>query len=184
MKRKTAKKILAETFREIAGIKPIDKITVKDITEACGYSSATFYRQFQDKYDLIAWAYTEDLENIMDRIEYDKFSWLQALTEAARYYYEHRDYLGNLLIHTSGYDSFVRNMTEINYTSLKERILSTEGIKKLDKLTDMLLRIYIHGSVRFTCEWILGRYDIGLEELVEAYNLSLPYPLRKYLCPE
>ena len=34
--------------------KSIDKITVKDITENCGYSSATFYRHFKDKYDLIA----------------------------------------------------------------------------------------------------------------------------------
>ncbi|MBE5925322.1 MAG: TetR/AcrR family transcriptional regulator [Lachnospiraceae bacterium] len=30
-------------------------IFIKVITENCGYSSATFYRQFKDKYDLIAW---------------------------------------------------------------------------------------------------------------------------------
>lgn len=32
MKRKTAKEILAESFREVAEKKPIDKITIKDIT--------------------------------------------------------------------------------------------------------------------------------------------------------
>ena len=32
MKRKTAKEILAESFRELAEKKDIDKITVKDIT--------------------------------------------------------------------------------------------------------------------------------------------------------
>ena len=58
MKRKTAKEILADSFRELAGTKAIDKITVKDITDNCGYSTATFYRQFTDKYDLIAWEYT------------------------------------------------------------------------------------------------------------------------------
>ena len=41
MKWKTAKEILAESFREIAEMKPIDKITVKDITKNCGYSTAT-----------------------------------------------------------------------------------------------------------------------------------------------
>ena len=51
MKRKTAKEILAESFIELAQTKKIDKITVKDITDNCGYSSATFYRQFRDKYD-------------------------------------------------------------------------------------------------------------------------------------
>lgn len=46
MQRKTAKQILAESFREVAQTKSIDKITVKDITENCGYSSATppFFR--------------------------------------------------------------------------------------------------------------------------------------------
>ena len=54
MKRKTAKEVLSESFREIAERKEADKITVKDITENCGYSPATFYRRFRDKYDLIA----------------------------------------------------------------------------------------------------------------------------------
>ena len=46
MQRKTAKQILAESFREVAQTKSIDKITVKDITENRGYSSATppFFR--------------------------------------------------------------------------------------------------------------------------------------------
>ena len=62
MKRKTAKEILAESFQELAAGKDIDKITVKDITDNCGYSPATFYRQFKDKYDLIAWEFPEIYE--------------------------------------------------------------------------------------------------------------------------
>ena len=68
MKRKTAKEILAESFQELAEKKSIDKITVKDITDNCGYSPATFYRQFRDKYDLIAWQYSRNIEEIMNRI--------------------------------------------------------------------------------------------------------------------
>ncbi len=44
MKRKTAREILAESFRELAGSKPVDKITVPEIVENCGYSKTTFYR--------------------------------------------------------------------------------------------------------------------------------------------
>lgn len=105
MKRKTAKEILAESFRELAKKKNIDKITVRDITENCGYSPATFYRQFKDKYDLIAWAYTRDLEEIMNHIAFDENSWKKVLVDAANYYYKHKDYLSNLLLHTSGYVS-------------------------------------------------------------------------------
>ena len=55
MKRKTAKEMLVESFRELAEKKAVDKITVQDIIEACGFSKTTFYRSFKDKYDLMAW---------------------------------------------------------------------------------------------------------------------------------
>ena len=58
MKRMSTKEILAESFKELAQTKSIDKITIKDITDNCAYSPATFYRNFKDKYDLIAWEHT------------------------------------------------------------------------------------------------------------------------------
>lgn len=49
MKRKTAKEILMASFQELAAVKSIDKITIQEIADNCGYSSATFYRNFKDK---------------------------------------------------------------------------------------------------------------------------------------
>ena len=180
MKRKTAKEILAESFRELAQKKNIDKITVKDITENCGYSSATFYRQFKDKYDLIAWAYTQDLEEIMDQISFDETSWKKTLIDAAYYYRDHRDYLSNLLLHTSGYLSFIRYMSEINYRSLKNTIEKSDNSAR-DEKTDMYIRVYCQGTVALTCDWILDRYHASAEELAEIYENSLPEPLKEYL---
>lgn len=79
MKRKTAKEILAESFREVANRKTIDKITIKDITENCNYSPATFYRQFSDKYDLIAWDYVHRTTEIMNKVGVDEYKWRDTL---------------------------------------------------------------------------------------------------------
>ena len=49
MKRKTAKEILTASFQELAAGKSIDKITIQEIVDNCGYSPATFYRNFKDK---------------------------------------------------------------------------------------------------------------------------------------
>ena len=182
MKRKTAKEILADSFRELAETKAIDKITIRDITENCGYSSATFYRQFRDKYDLIAWAYSRDLEKIMEQVAYDESSWKRTLTDAANYYSEHREYLANLLLHTSGYDAFVRNMTEINYGNLKQAVLQAAGASKPDEKTEMLIRLYVFGTVQFTCEWIVGKHQASPQLLAEVYEQALPEPLRQFLC--
>ena len=68
MKRKSAREILAESFRELAENKPVDKITVPNIIENCGYSKTTFYRLFKDKYDLMAWDYAQRLQAIVGQI--------------------------------------------------------------------------------------------------------------------
>lgn len=181
MKRKTAKEILADSFRELAGTKAIDKITVKDITDNCGYSTATFYRQFTDKYDLIAWEYTSGVAEIMDRIGVDDYNWSRSLLDGALHFLEEKDYLINLFTHTSGHDSFIRYMTEVNCAELKRYILRTGKVDAIDEKTEMYIRLYCMGSVCLTCEWIMGKYKATPKELAEIYKNSLPAPLRQYL---
>ncbi len=121
MKRKTTKEILAESFRELSAQKAADKITIKEITDNCGYSPAAFYRQFKDKYDLIVWDYTRGAAAIMGQIGGD-FTWEQTLLAGARWFQAERSCLANLFLHTGGQDAFIRRMTEINDEALKKHI--------------------------------------------------------------
>ncbi len=181
MKRKTTKEILTESFRELAETKSIDKITVPNIVENCQYSTATFYRHFKDKYDLIAWDYTQDLEKILSPVNKTDYSWRQVLFDASEYYAARREYLRNLILHTSGHDSFVRYMTEINCDHLREMILKAAGAETLNEETEMYIRIYCLGTVHLTCEWILGCYSADKEVLCEVYQNAMPEPLMKYI---
>ncbi|MBQ7745640.1 MAG: TetR/AcrR family transcriptional regulator C-terminal domain-containing protein [Ruminococcus sp.] len=181
MKRKTAKEILAESFRELAGKKKADKITVGDIAGNCGYSTTTFYRHFRDKYDLIVWDHTQYVAEIMEKIGKNGYSWNNTLLEGMRYYQENKEYLANLLRYTSGHDSFVRYMTEINCSALTKFILKNISADRLDEETEMYVRIYCSGTTMLNCEWILGRYSVTPEELALIHEKALPEPLRKYL---
>ena len=40
--------------------KPIDKITIHDITERCGIRRQNFYYHFEDMYDLMRWMFQEE----------------------------------------------------------------------------------------------------------------------------
>lgn len=179
MRRKTAREILAESLKEIAVTKNIDKITIKDITVNCGYSSSTFYRQFKDKQDLIEWDYINQVTEIVSKIDGNKSTWTSSMQIAARYFDDNKDYLANLFLNTSGMDSFIRNMREINYAQLKNIVFSQEGIKNNDKELDMCIRVYVLGTVQFTCELILGKYDISVNELADVFNNSLPETIKK-----
>lgn len=181
MKRKTSKDILAESFREVAERKNIDKITVKDITENCGYSPATFYRQFRDKYDLIAWDYAQELKNILSEYDGSRVEWQKATQKAADFFEERKVYLANLFVHTGGYESFITYMQEINYETLKGFAERFYGKNAVDAMSEKYIRLYVLGTVQFICEWILGRIEATPEELAMVFEQTVPAPLQKFL---
>lgn len=180
MKRKTAKELLAESFRELAENKPIDKITVQQIVENCGYAPATFYRHFKDKYDLIAWEYAKGTARVLHAGQGQVYSWQQMLLNGARRYLTEKDYLVNLLHHTAGHDSFVQYMTEINFDQMKTHIrtISRGAITEQEIL---YLRIWCLGTTCLTCEWLLDQFPATPEELAALYENSLPAPLKELL---
>ena len=53
--------MLAESFKELVLRQPIEKITIKEITEKAGVIRPTFYNHFQDKYDLLEWIVKNEL---------------------------------------------------------------------------------------------------------------------------
>ena len=57
--------LLAKSVKELAEDRPIEKITIKEITDKAGVIRPTFYNHFQDKYELLEWIImTELLEPI------------------------------------------------------------------------------------------------------------------------
>ena len=61
------KNLIAETFVKLSDEKNIDKITVKDIVEACGISLQEFYYHFQDLLEVIEWSMEQAFGQLLDR---------------------------------------------------------------------------------------------------------------------
>lgn len=53
--------LLAESFKELACRQPVEKITIKAITDRAGVIRPTFYNHFQDKYELLEWIIKKDI---------------------------------------------------------------------------------------------------------------------------
>lgn len=56
----TTKRAIAAALMQLMAKKPLQKITIADITETCGINRMTFYYHFQDIYDLIDWICQEE----------------------------------------------------------------------------------------------------------------------------
>lgn len=60
------KRALASALKELLEHKPLNKITIADITEQCGVNRQTFYYHFQDIYALLEWIYTTDAQRLLE----------------------------------------------------------------------------------------------------------------------
>ena len=70
------KDALASALRQMMKVKPIDRITVKDIVEICGVNRQTFYYHFDDVDDLLEWVFEDDAERVLPKeVIYDH--WLE-----------------------------------------------------------------------------------------------------------
>ena len=54
------KKALGDGLKELVRKKGFDKVSVGDITGACGMGRQSFYYHFQDKFELLEWVYYQD----------------------------------------------------------------------------------------------------------------------------
>lgn len=179
MKRKTAKEILADSFRELMVHKRADQISVREITANCGYSLATFYRNFRNKFELISYDYAQRYKDVVALA--DSESLHDCFFRGAAMYSKDKEYLANLIRHTAGFYSFVENMKSIHFDLIREFFLARIGLSKLPTKLEMYIRLYSNGATDMTCDWILGKFEAGPEDLVEIYENSLPLPLRELL---
>ena len=62
----TTKRALEASLKKLLKEKPLNKITINDITEDCGVNRMTFYYHFKDIYDLVDWILTEDATKAME----------------------------------------------------------------------------------------------------------------------
>lgn len=179
--RRTTKELLAESLKELSAQKPIDKITVKEIAQNCGFTPKTFYNHFQDKYDLIAWTYSTAIEKIVNKIDGENYMWQDTITDAFKFFLENKEFLKNLVLHTSGQDSFIRYVTRSSTRLTAEYIKRANNLIELPKEIEFFIKFYCYGVVCTFCEMLLSPIPVSDEDFVKAVEKALPEPLKKFL---
>ncbi len=96
MERKTSmaadrtKYALAAALKKLMAQKPIDKITIHDLTESCGIRRQTFYYHFEDVYDLLRWMFQEEAVALLKQHE-GTLLWQEGLLQLFHYIEDNRD---------------------------------------------------------------------------------------------
>lgn len=177
----STKEIFAQSLQKLSAKKSFQKISVKDIINDCGLTKTTFYNHFRDKYDLAAWIYANFSEKIMSKVDGKNYTWRNTLIDWLTYSFENKKFLKNLLLNTSGQDSFINYISNRNIKILSDYIKSTQKIENLPADIEISVKIYCYGTVCALCEMILKDFPIPIEDFIKFSENALPEPLKKFL---
>src|SRR5574344_282192 len=90
------KKKMAEALKKLLEKKPINKITVSEITEACDINRQSFYYHFPDVYFLAGFLFKNDLSDILSKW-LETNNWQRAFYEVFNYAIQNKEMVLNTL---------------------------------------------------------------------------------------
>ena len=167
---------LAEAMKECMRRSPVEKITVKEITETCGTTRQTFYRNFQDKYDLINWYFDKILLESFEHMGEGK-TVREGLVNKFHYIEQEK-----LFFKTAFKNDDQNNLRDHDFHLIlrfyTERIEKKSGQKMSEHLR-FLLEMYCQGSIYMTVKWVPGGLKMTPREMAALLVDAMPEPVRR-----
>lgn len=163
--------LLAESFKELALTIPIDKITIKEITDKAGVIRPTFYNHFQDKYELLEWIIrNETIAPMLPLLQGGMID--EAITlifknilEDSEFYYK--------ASRLQGQNSFESIVESCIYDLLLQYIQERTGERKPKHIwltKENVSRYYAKSMTFVVQEWIRTGMLIGAKEMAGIYR--------------
>ena len=114
---------ILKVFGDLAASRPVDKITVKDITDQCGISRNTFYYHYQDIYQVLKAYVQYSAEHVIELMVEDEVEDGKAGLREIRYLEANRELLCNL--YRSAANEEVRNCLQSASQIIFDRLIES-----------------------------------------------------------
>jgi len=168
----TTKRALEASLKKLLLQKPLNKITINDITEDCGVNRMTFYYHFKDIYDLVDWIMVEDAAKALEeKPTFD--TWSEAYLDLLRQVQENKVLVMNV------YRSMSREQVEQYLYRILDPMLrefldrGMQGITVQDADKQFIVDFYKYALVGMTLEWIRRDMKEDPVRMTERLNILL-----------
>ena len=165
---------LAEAMKTCMKTMPVEKITVKEIVAECGTTRQTFYRNFQDKYDLINWYF--------DRILLESFQHMgEGKTDyeglVNKFHYIEEEKLFFKAAFRNDDQNCLRDHDFQLILKFYENQIQSKTKQSIPENLHFQLEMYCQGSVYMTTQWVLGDMKKRPEEMAKNLVAAMPAEL-------
>ena len=163
----------ANTLKELAAKKTLEKITTEEIVKAAGVSRQTFYKFFSDKYDLAFWCYQRDMAPVIQEYTDVKISFHEMNVRMLEMLQQEKNFYRNVFAHYEVQNSFFRQYHRFSC----DNTVSFFG--RVDKKMRTIIDLYCYGCNLAMLNWVVGGMKESPEFMAELFDLSLPDCLKR-----
>lgn len=167
---------LAAALKTLMAQKPMDKITIAELTSMCHIRRQSFYYHFEDIYDLLRWMFQNEAISLLKQQE-GVLLWKEGLLQLFRYLEENRA-VCLCALKSVGRDH-IRRFFEADIYAIIHRTIEQLGEnigvqKDLDSFVDleMLTHFYVVALAGMLESWLLGEIDRMPEQLISLRTWS------------
>ena len=168
----TTKRALEASLKKLLLQKPLNKITINDITEDCGVNRMTFYYHFKDIYDLVDWIMVEDAAKALEgRQSFE--NWTDAFLDILHQVQDNKVLVMNV------YRSISREQVEQYLYKLLDPMLREFMERGMQEITvqdddvQFIVDFYKYALVGMALEWIRKDMKEDPVRMTERLNLLI-----------
>ena len=181
MYRDSAKDVLAGTISNLMKRQNVDSIKMSDILRESGVSRATFYRNFHDKYDLMGYCYSSNIERYFSEYGVSPDDYRRRMERRFQFYAENQSFMQNGL-QSRDYNSLSRVIYRCLTVFYRNLLKKKKGADHLTRREEQVIDFFTSGSIRLLERWVEQgmpgdpvaeahlHYDLIPEELKRVLN--------------
>lgn len=165
---RNTKKRLYESLMKLVGKKPLNQVTVKEITEDADVNRSTFYFHYQDVGSMVVEMedkFLQDFSVALTALEQKSHDFIAILVRCLE---NHRD-LCRLLLGSNGDMAFVEKMKAI--VAEKCSKIWKDAVPELTDVEASAMDTFLIGGVMSTLQtWILSERRVPAKEITDILN--------------
>lgn len=166
------KSALEESLKRLLLKKPLDKITISDLTADCGISRMTFYYHFKDIYDLVEWCCLEDAKTALQGKKTSS-TWQEGLLQIFDAVMENKPFILNVYrcVGREQIENYLFHLTFDLLMGVVEEKSRDIAITKEQKI--FIADLYKYSFVGIMLDWIKNGMKEDYREIAEDIATAL-----------
>lgn len=166
------RQMLLDAFYELIQEHDFDDITVQMILDRAQLSRGTFYRYYEDKYDLMNSFYRDHVDNLLAQVG-ETISLRDAM-EAVFHHIEQNKRFYRRAVKTRGIDSFADFLEKYSYDFYASRLPTSDDAAALDPETAIAIEMLCSCHIAALRKWVERDCPLSPEAMARVFYSFVP----------